>query len=182
MAGWHNILRSRHHGLTSQHLYVKSISQWNINSWSLFCDLIEYMYLSWLVGYWCPLVRSYTHYVCLFALGFIVPIENFSLIWRCHHYRWRAANFDIRSTCMAIEQWGFFSVPHLLWHGASVYDGHIRGPVTLKPIAERLAVRLSLTVFTTVCCVWDSNTQPFACGDNALTHCAIAAVFIWLVV
>ena len=30
---------------------------------------------------------------------------------------------------MAIEQWGFFSVPHPLWHGASVYNGHLRGLV-----------------------------------------------------
>ena len=32
---------------------------------------------------------------------------------------------------------------------ASVYSGHRRGPVTLAPIAERLAVELSLPVFTT---------------------------------
>ena len=38
---------------------------------------------------------------------------------------------------MAIVQWGFFSVPHLLWHEASFYDGHLRGPVTLTPNAER---------------------------------------------
>ena len=25
----------------------------------------------------------------------------------------------------------FFSVPHWLWHGASVYNGHLQGPVTL---------------------------------------------------
>ena len=31
---------------------------------------------------------------------------------------------------MAIEQWGLISVPHLMWHGASVYIGHLRGPVT----------------------------------------------------
>ena len=29
---------------------------------------------------------------------------------------------------MAIEQWGFCSVPHLLWHGVSVYNGHLPGP------------------------------------------------------
>ena len=28
---------------------------------------------------------------------------------------------------MAIEQWGFFSVPHLLWHGTFVYNDHHRG-------------------------------------------------------
>ena len=48
---------------------------------------------------------------------------------------------------MAIEQWGFFSVPHLLRHRASVYNGHLRGPLTLTPIAERLAVDLSLICF-----------------------------------
>ena len=80
--------------------------------------------------------------VCVFfCLGFF--------IWRCHHYRWKAANFDLCSAPMAVEQWGFFSVSHLLWHGASVYNGHPRGSVTLTTIAERLAVELSLPVFTT---------------------------------
>ena len=65
-------------------------------------------------------------------------------------------------------------------HGASVYNGHLWGPVTLTPIAGRLAVELSLPVFTTyVCRGWDSNTQPSACGVNALTHCATAAAF-WI--
>ena len=49
--------------------------------------------------------------------GFFVP-----LIWRRHHNRWRTANFDQCSAIMAIEQWGFFGVPQLLWHG-----GHFRG-------------------------------------------------------
>ena len=51
------------------------------------------------------------------------------------------------------------------------------GPVTPTPIAERLAVHLSLPVFTTyVCRGLDSNTQPSACEANVLTHCAVAAV------
>ena len=58
-------------------------------------------------------------------------------------YRWKASNLDLCSALMSIEQWGFFSVPHLLWHVASVYNGHLRGPVTLALIAERLAVELS---------------------------------------
>ena len=37
----------------------------------------------------------------------------------------------------------------LLWHGASVNNGHLRGPVTLTPIAERLEVDLILPVLTT---------------------------------
>ena len=70
---------------------------------------------------------------------------------------------------MAIEQWGFISVLHLLLHVASVYNGHLRGPVTLTPIPERLAVELSVPIFTTwVWRGWDSNTQPSACEANAL--------------
>ena len=73
----------------------------------------------------------------------------------------------------AMEQWGFFSVSQLLWNGASVYNGHLRGRVTLTPNAERLADERSLPVLTTsVCSSWDSNTQPSAFEGNALTDCA----------
>ena len=45
-------------------------------------------------------------------------------------------------TCnIVIEQWGIFNVPHLLWYGPTLYNGHLR--------AERLAVELSLPVLTT---------------------------------
>ena len=77
-----------------------------------------------------------------------------------HTSRWFAPEFfthmqtslpvkaiDLYSVFMAVElQWEFFSVPHLLWHGASIYDGHLLGPVTLTPVAERFAVELSLPV------------------------------------
>ena len=82
----------------------------------------------------------------LTCLEFFVPLENFLLIWRRHHCRWRAANFDLCLALMAVAQWMFFSVPRLLWHGASVYNGHLRGPVTLTPNAECLAVERSLPV------------------------------------
>ena len=45
-------------------------------------------------------------------------------------------------------------------NGSSVYNVHLRGPVTLTPVT------------------WDSKTQPSACGTNALTDCATAAVNI----
>ena len=64
-----------------------------------------------------------------FVLGFSGPLENFSLIWRRHHCRWRATNFDLCSALMAIEQWGIFNVPHLLWHGQTLFNDHLRGPV-----------------------------------------------------
>ena len=69
----------------------------------------------------------------------LFQLENFSLIWRRYHYGWRAL--------MAIEQWWFYSVAHLLWHNASVYNDHLREPVTLSHFAERLAVEQSLPAF-----------------------------------
>ena len=50
---------------------------------------------------------------------------------------------------MAIGQLVFISVPALMWHGASVYNGHLQGPVKLTLIAERLAVDMSLPAFAT---------------------------------
>ena len=107
-----------------------------------------------------------TFKILFVCLGLIVPLENFSLIWRRRHYLWWSANCHLFSALIAIEQWGFFSTPHLLWHRACVYNGHLRGPVTLTPIVER-AVELSLPVFTTrVCRGWVSYTQM-----HFLTHC-----------
>ena len=89
-------------------------------------------------------------HVCMFVyLEFINPPKNFSLIWRRHRCRWRAANYDLCSALMAIEQWGFFNVPHPLRHRPTVYNGHLWEPVPLTPNAERLAMELSLPVFTT---------------------------------
>ena len=112
------------------------------------------------------------YFVCLFEV-FVVPFENFSLKRRRHHYRWRAVNLAL----VATEQWGFFSVPYLLWHGTSVCNGNLWGPVTLTPFAKHLAVELSLPVFATwVCRSWNLKTRPSACEANGPTHCATAAV------
>ena len=59
-----------------------------------------------------------------------------------HYYRKRTAMFTLCSAFSAIEQSGFIGKPHLLWHGSSFYDGHLRGAVTLTSVAERLAVEL----------------------------------------
>ena len=57
------------------------------------------------------------------------------------------------------------------------YNEHLRGPVTLTPVTERLAVELSLPVFTTkVSRSSDSNSQLSACETNSLTECATAVV------
>ena len=67
-------------------------------------------------------------FVCLFVCLFGVyhPTREFFT----HHCRWRAPNSGLCSALMAIEQWGFFNVPHLLRHGPTVYNGHLRGTHT----------------------------------------------------
>ena len=62
-----------------------------------------------------------------FVEGVCLPLNNFSFIWRRHHYRWSAAISDSCLALMDIEQWEFFNVPHR----ASVCNGHHRGPLTL---------------------------------------------------
>ena len=81
-------------------------------------------------------------YLCLFVclFGVFRHFDNFPPLWRRYHYHWRAANyFDLYSASIATEQWGFFNVTHLLWRGSNLYNCQFRGPVTLSPIAERLA-------------------------------------------
>ena len=102
------------------------------------------------------------------CLVFFVQFDNLSLIRKFHHNLWRAANFDLCLALLVIERWGFLSVPHLLWHDESVYNGHLRGSVTLTSVAESLAAELSLPVLTTlVCRRLDSNTQTYPCKANA---------------
>ena len=43
-------------------------------------------------------------YVCLF--GVFRPTRDFSLLWRCHHCRRRAANFDLCSALMDLSNEG----------------------------------------------------------------------------
>ena len=75
------------------------------------------------------------------------PTRDILVKGKRHYHRWRAANFNFYSA--HIEQWEFFSVPLLLLHGSSVNNGHLRGPATHGPVAERLAVKLSEPVLMT---------------------------------
>ena len=89
----------------------------------------------------------YHIYFCLFVcLLLIVPLET---QMETSPLPAKTANFNLCSALMAIEQWGFFSISYLLWYGASINNGDLRGPITLTPIAERLAMELSLPVFKT---------------------------------
>ena len=122
---------------------------------------------------------SFRLFVCFFW-GVYRPTREFFTHMEMSYYRWRVAIVYLCSALMIIEQWRFFSVTTSLT-GASFYNWYLRGPVTLTPIAERLAVELSLYVCTAyVCRGWYSNTQPSACRANALTHCATTAVTLFI--
>ena len=102
-----------------------------------------------------------SNFVCLFVI--FRPTWEFFTHMETSPLPMKGCKFCLAP--VAIEQWGFFSVPHLLWQGASVKNGHLWGPVTLTPIVERLAVELSLPVFTTwICRGWNSNTHPSPCN------------------
>ena len=50
----------------------------------------------------------------------------------------------------AQHQWplsseGLLNVPHLLWHGATLYNGHLRGPVMLSPAVTTCFYDLGLS-------------------------------------
>lgn len=102
-------------------------------------------------------------FVCLV---FFVPFRYFSLIQRRHHNRWiKGCKFDVYSTLMVIDPWGFFSVSRLQWHGTSVYN--------LWDCARSSHFLHILT--TNFCRAWDSNAQHFACESNALINRATTA-------
>ena len=45
------------------------------------------------------------------------------------------------------DYWAFFIVLHILWHTASVYNGHLRGLLIHIFVAKQLTVKLSLPVY-----------------------------------
>ena len=85
----------------------------------------------------------------------------------------RLQKFHLCSAVMAIEQWGFFNVSHLLWHGPIVYNGQLREPLTLTPIAKHWAEELVLPVLKTWSVTTGDRTPNPACEANALPliHC-----------
>ena len=116
-------------------------------------------------------------YVCLFVCffgGLSSHSRIFSLIWRRHHYWLKASNFALCSTLLAIEQWRFFSVPHVLWHGASFY-------VMVSEDSWHSHLLLSVKRWSCHCFL---RLRSIAAGfrtpnlslerTNALTHCATA--------
>ena len=96
-------------------------------------------------------------FVCL---EFFVLLENFGDV--------TIAGEGLQILTYARHSWPLSSegslACHTYWDTWSLYNGHLRGPVTLTPNTKRLAVELSLPVLTTQGCHgWDSN--PWTCGS-----------------
>ena len=92
--------------------------------------------------YYFPLGRIFACFV-----WFFVSFENFSLIRRRHHYRLRAANLDLCSALMAIEQWRFLAVTPTVTRGTGPFIMVISEDQWNTSITERLEVELSLPVY-----------------------------------
>ena len=103
-----------------------------------------------------PITRSLPSKTHRFTL---VGIRLFSFVWvfrpTCefftHMLKWPlpVKKLQFWTHAQPCSHWavrGFFSMPHLLWHGSSIYNGHLQGPMTLTPDAESLAVEFSLPV------------------------------------
>ena len=70
-------------------------------------------------------------FVCTVMFGVFRPTREFFTHMKTSPLPVKDCKIWQRSALMAIEQWELFSVLHPLWHGASVYNGKLRGPVTL---------------------------------------------------
>ena len=58
--------------------------------------------------------------VCLVVCVFVC-------VWDVRHtHKKRASTVKLPSALMTIVRWWLFSLPHLLWHGASINIGHLR--------------------------------------------------------
>ena len=112
-----------------------------------------------------------TNGIAFVCLRFFVPLKNFSLIWRRHHYRWRAAYFNLYPALKAIDQWGHTNCamghPFIMVISEDPWHSH---PL---PCVKKWSCHYLFNVF-------DhrgqySNTQLSACEANVLTDCSTAA-------
>ena len=117
------------------HIFLLSVNKWY--PMILFFIIHVHVPISYLHAclyqIWHETKYSYTYtYVHVFVF---FPLENFWLIWRSHHDWWRATNFDLYTLHGIHGHWAVRD-PHLPWHVPTLYKGHLRGPVTLTPVAK----------------------------------------------
>ena len=99
-------------------------------------------------------------YVCLFAWGFSPTREFFTHLETlplpakgCKFLTYHRHSWPL------ISEGSLTCHTYCNLHGPSLYNGHLQRPVALTPVAERLAVELSLPAFITQVCP-DRGSNP----------------------
>ena len=131
------------------------------------------------IQFFCFLSQSKIYSFNFIRMLFFVALEKFWHKWRRHHCRQRAADLllDLFLSFMAIEHWGFFSVPHILLYGTFVYKV-ISEDLWRSRMLPTVICGTDITFVTAyICRLWNSNTQPFVCQANTLTDCVIAVTY-----
>ena len=80
-----------------------------------------------------PAGRTKHLFVCLF--GVYHPTREFFTHMETSPLPVKGCKILPMLSTYAIEQWVFFNVPHLQWNGPILYNGHLRRPVILTPVA-----------------------------------------------
>ena len=75
------------------------------------------------------LERNMRRLILFVCLGFFVPLEHFSLIWRHLHYRWKAANFDLCSASVSVSM---YRDTKSSWYGHKRYTGGYMQNILIK--------------------------------------------------
>ena len=104
--------------------------------------------------------------------GFFCPTREF---FTYHIETSQILKNKIKPMLGIYNQWAvsFLNVPHLLWHGPTLYNGHLRGIFTHTPFAERLAVELSLPVLTTYVCPDRESNPDLPYASKRSTNAAV---------
>ena len=119
---------------------------------------------------------------------FFVALEKFWHKWRRHHCRQRAADLllDLFLSLMAIEHWGFLSVPHILLYGTYVCKV-ISEDLWRSRMLPTVICGTDITFLTAyICRLWNSNLPAFGmpgeCSDRLCHRRDIqwnTASFLW---
>ena len=126
--------------------------------------------------------KTKTLFLLVHVFVFCLFVRGLSLHPRIFHSFWNVTitskgfKFDLYPTLMAIEQCGFFNVPNLLRHEPTLYNGHLRWPLTYTLVAERFGTEAVHSCFKDMS-VLGIELWSSACEANALIY-ATAAVFV----
>ena len=86
-------------------------------------------------------------FVCLFVLRptrkIFTHLETSPLHWKAIELNpysalrtFKAIKFNPQSALRTIQQWEFFNVPHLLWHGPTLCNGHLRSHICFRAFSS----------------------------------------------